>query len=183
MMSKPPADRRVFASARDQMDYLYHKLLYWLYERADRPRARSFATRLARRLAKTADAPGAIFSEECRSLIAEAQGDLPKAIQHRESEVRLIRRLHKLSRHTPQQDIVFRIYGCEDLSDRLDLLAVLYHDAGQLDQAIATLEESKRLCAQQGLKFDGEDLLAEYSTARRKGQKSWNGSAKRRAVS
>ena len=39
MKTKAPPDRRKFADERDQIDYLYHKLLYWLYEREDRVRA------------------------------------------------------------------------------------------------------------------------------------------------
>ena len=39
MNTKPPPDRRKFADERDHIDYLYHKLLYWLYEREDRFRS------------------------------------------------------------------------------------------------------------------------------------------------
>ncbi|HEX7449135.1 MAG TPA: hypothetical protein VF306_16395, partial [Pirellulales bacterium] len=52
--------------------------------------------------------------------------------------------------------------GYEDLSDRLDLLAGLYHDNGDLDRAINALQESKQLCEQQCLEFDGGDMLDEY---------------------
>src|SRR5258707_9827365 len=49
-----------------------------------------------------------------------------------------------------------------DLSDRLDLLAMLYRDSGNLSKAISALEESKRLCDEHGVKFDGYDILEEY---------------------
>jgi hypothetical protein len=39
---------------------------------------------------------------------------------------------------------------------------VLYHDSGDLDKALATLRESKRICEEYGIKFDGDDLLQEY---------------------
>ncbi|MCI0464622.1 MAG: hypothetical protein L0Z62_47455 [Gemmataceae bacterium] len=162
MKTKPPPDRRRFADARDEAEYLYHKLLYWLYEREDPARARAFAERLARLLTKAAAPHGAIFPEECWSLICEARGDLPGAIKHRENEVRLMKRLHEISRNSPQREDILRLYGYDDLSDRLDLLAVLYHDSGQLDRAIETLQESKRLCAQHGIAVDGEDLLRDY---------------------
>ncbi len=96
-------------------------------------------------------------------MVYETRGDLRKAIDHRENEVRLIRRLHDLARFAPSQELVLRDYGYGDLSDRLDLLATLYHDNGNLDKALAVLQESKQLCQTHGIAFDGEDLLEEYS--------------------
>ncbi len=162
MTVKPPPARRKFADARDEAEYLYHKLLYWLYEREDPARARAFAERLALLLTKACASAGAISPEECWSVICEARGDLPGAIGHRENEVQLMKRLHEISRNSPQREEILRLHGYDDLSDRLDLLAVLYHDNGQLDRAIETLQESKRLCAQHGMAFDSEDLLREY---------------------
>ena len=159
MKTKPPPDRRKFADARDQIDYLYHKLLYWLYEREDKVRAQAYAERLAKLLSQSSCENEAIFPEECWSLIFEAKEDLPRAIAHRENEIRLIRRLHEISRGTRQQEPIFGLYGYDNLSDRLDLLAVLYRDSGNLDKAISTLRESKQLCEEHGLKFDGEDIL------------------------
>jgi hypothetical protein len=149
MKTNPPPDRRKFADARDQIDYLYHKLLYWLFEREDRVRARAFAKRLGQLLSTSSPGHDAIFPEECWSLVFEAKEDLAGAIKHRENEVRLMKRLHEL-------------YGYDDLSDRLDLLAVLYHDSGHLDKAISTLHESRQLCEKHGIKFDGEVIIQEY---------------------
>jgi hypothetical protein len=162
MKTNPPPDRRKFADARDQIDYLYHKLLYWLYEREDRVHARAFAKRLGQLLSTSSPGHDAIFPEECWSLICEAKEDLAGAIKHRENEVRLMKLLHEISRRSPQHDDVFRLYGYDHLSDRLDLLAVLYHDSGHLDKAISTLHESRQLCEKHGVKFDGEDVLQEY---------------------
>jgi hypothetical protein len=170
MKTEPPPDRRKFTDERDQIDYLYHKLLYWLYDREDRVRARAFAKRLARLLSKSSAVHDAIFPEECWSLICEAKEDLPGAIKHRENEVRLIQRLHEISRAAPQQFSIFRLYGCGDLSDRLDLLAVLYHDNGNLDKAISALHESKQLCEKHGVEFDGEDILQEYLEEKKNSQ-------------
>jgi hypothetical protein len=170
MKTEPPPDRRKFADGRDQMEYLYHKLLYWLYEREDRTRARVFAERLAQVLPKASPGHDAIFPEECWSLICEAREDLSAAIKYRENEVRLIKRLLDISRSTPQQEGVLRLYGYDDLSDRLDLLAVLYHDSGNLDKAISTLHESRKLCEKHGVKFDGDDIFQEYLEEKRTSQ-------------
>jgi hypothetical protein len=167
MKTKPPPDRRKFADERDQIDYLYHKLLYWLYEREDKVRASAFAERLAQLLSQSSPGHDAIFPEECWSLIGEAKGDLPGAIKHREKEIRLMKRVQAISRSTPQQEAVLRLYGYDDLSDRLDLLAVLYHDSGNLDKAISTLHESKQLCEKHGIKFDAEDIMQEYLEEKR----------------
>ncbi len=79
MKPKPPPDRRRFSGERDQMDYLYHKLLYWLYEREDRIRARTFAQRLAQLLSKSAaarrDFPGGMLVLDLRGQRRFAQGD------------------------------------------------------------------------------------------------------------
>ena len=66
------------------------------------------------------------------------------------------------ARDTAGAGFVFGQYSHADLSDRLDLLAVLYHDSGNLDKAISTLKESKQVCEKHGLKFDGVDLLQDY---------------------
>jgi hypothetical protein len=168
MKSNPPLKRRKFANDWDEIGYLYDKLLYWLYEREEGKKARPYAERLGRLLRK-ADPPAheAIFGEECWSLVYETEGDIPKAIEHRENEVRLIRRLHEISRNTPHKDLVLKGYGYDDLSDRLDLLATLYHDSGRLNKAIEILKESKRLCKAHGMKFDGEDILQEYLEEKR----------------
>jgi hypothetical protein len=170
MKTEPPPQRRKFAGARDEMDYLYHKLLYWLYERQDRARARAFGERLARLLSQVSPAHDAIFPEECRSLICEAREDLRGAISHRATEIRLINRLHDTARHTPQEEDLFRLYGYEDLRDRLDLLATLYHDSGALDQALAALRESKQLCEEHGIRFDADDILQECLDEKRESQ-------------
>ena len=103
MKDKPPPERRKFADAWDEIVYLYDKLLYWLYQREDVRKARSFAERLAKLLPKADPEQESILGEECRSLIHEANGNLSKAIEHREKEIGLIRRLHEISRDEPQK--------------------------------------------------------------------------------
>jgi hypothetical protein len=100
-------------------------------------------------------------------LVYEVEGNLLNAIKHRENEIRLIQRLHEISLHTPSKDFVLERYDYSDLSDRLDLLAVLYHEVGDLDKAISVLHESKRLCTSNRIRFDGEDLLHDYLSVKR----------------
>jgi hypothetical protein len=177
LTSKAPPTRRNFPSAGDEIDYLYHKLLYWLYDRDERSKALAFCGRLEQLLDKESGEQATIRAEECRSLICESRGDLPGAIRSRENEIRLIERLHALTRGTPSWATIRRDYDYGDLSDRLDLLAVLYHDSGRLDRAIGTLRESKRLCAAHRIPFDGQDLLDEYLSE----AKAPSGAPKRRA--
>jgi tetratricopeptide (TPR) repeat protein len=148
------------------MDQLYNDLLTWLYERRNVRRARVAANRMAKLLAQFNPAPESIFVEECRSLVYEARGDLAKAIKHRKNEIRLIRRLHKLAVKTEHADYIFGQYDYDDLRERLDILAMLYREKGDLDKAIRTLKESRRFCRDHGIKFDCDDLLADYLSER-----------------
>src|SRR5207302_7871008 len=125
------------------------------------------ARRLERLLRRADPDHGAIFGEECWSLIYEAKGDLRKAIEHRENEIRLIHRLYKVCMGTPDEEIALRDYRYDDLSDRMDLLAMLYHDSGDLRKAISILKKSKKLCQEHGVAFDGEDLLQDYREERK----------------
>lgn len=147
----------------NDVDCLHQGLLHWFYDRGNLKRARLYADLLENLVQEW---QGSIIAEECRSLIAEVRGDLAKAIRHRQHEISLIRRLHEISIGELTEEVIFQVYGYEELSDRLDLLATLYHGAGKLDRAIAVLEESKALCEEHGVNFDGFDLLIEYREER-----------------
>jgi hypothetical protein len=162
MKTKASQTRRKFYHDWDEIDYLRLKILHWFYEREDRRKALPFCARLQALLERTPDAHEAILGEECWSLICEVRGDLAGAIAYRQREIELIKRLHRISINTPGRDIVWRGYDYSDLSDRLDLLAILYHDAGNLPQAIRVLRESRQLCKRHGIAFDGADLLRDY---------------------
>jgi hypothetical protein len=155
-----------------EIDALYHRLLHWFYGKHDGAKAREIADRLEVALGKVSEGKSSIKAAECRALIAEIRGDLDEAIKQREKEIRLTRRLHKISLDTPGRDYVLRRYDFSDLSDRLDLLAILYHDAGNLEKAIQVLRRSQRLCKAHGIAFDGANLLEEYTAARRSARKA-----------
>jgi hypothetical protein len=167
MKTKPPPDRHVFKSSWDEISHVYDKVLYWLYQRESKSRARPFAARLKRLLSGADRSQESVLGQECRSLICEINNDLPGAIKHRNNEIRHIYRLREISVGTPNEDYVLNGYGLDDLSDRLDLLAVLYHDNGELDKAIATLHESKHLCDEHDIEFDGDELLRDYLDEKR----------------
>ncbi len=154
--------QRKFHGAWDEIGYLRVKILDWFYDRGNRRKALPFCARLEALLERTPDTHEAILGEECWSLIREVQGDLAGAIAYREREIELIKRLHRISVNTPGRDFALRGYGYSDLSDRLDLLAILYHDAGDLGKAIRILKDSRRLCRRHGIRFDGADVLREY---------------------
>ncbi len=153
---------RKFTNEWDEIAHLYHKLLYWLYNQENAVRARAYSDRLEQLLPQADPNHEAIFGEECWSLIHETKGNLPEAITCRENEIRLIRQLHAISKDQPYEQAALKGYDISDLSDRLNLLAGLYHDSGDLDRAIKTLEESRQLCIRHGIAFDAEDLLGEY---------------------
>jgi tetratricopeptide (TPR) repeat protein len=160
--------RRRFRSDWDEIQYLREKILHWFYGLQDRPRALKYSKRLEKLLRKASPDHQAILGEECWSLIYELKEDLVKAIRYREREIKLIKRLRTISRQSPSGDWVLQYYDVSDLSDRLDLLAILIHDSGDLDRAIEVLQESKRLCKSHDIPFDGADLLDDYLSEREK---------------
>jgi hypothetical protein len=162
MSTSHPPTRRRFAGDWDEIEYLYRKLLYWFCEREDRRRAAAFCDRLEPLLNQVSPDDKVIVGEECRSLICEVRGDLGGAIRHRENEIRLIKRLHRISLNTPSRNLALSHYDFSDLSERLDLLAALYHEAGDLDRAIRILKESKQLCEKRGIRFESPELLRHY---------------------
>jgi hypothetical protein len=160
MRNHAPPTHRKFATVWEEVEYLRQKLLYWYYGQGAPAKARPYGQRL-KRLLKKADAKGdSILGQECRALVCELENDYAGAIRHRENEIRKIRRLHAL---TPKEDWdwVCAGYDFSDLSDRLDLLAMLYDGIGQTQRAIRILRESKALCARHGIPFDGKELLEE----------------------
>jgi hypothetical protein len=174
MKAKLPPHRRKFRTEWDEICYLHEKLLYWLYRRQDAERARYYARRLERLLPRADPDHEAILGEECWSLVQEAKGDLRAAIPHRENEVRMIRRLHVISRNSPVKEYLLQRRGYDNLSDTMDVLATLYHDTGQLDKALRILRESRRLCRAHGIPFDGEELLREYLDEKGNGRETMN---------
>ncbi len=150
----------------EEVETLYASLIDAFYDKGDRERARQIATELQQILNNRPDVADSIRGEEIRSLIAELNGNLQEAIRRREGEIRKILELHSLACGKPSWAYVFRQYDYSDVSDRLDLLASLYANAGDWEWAIATLRESKAYCNGHGIPFDGQDLLDEFEQER-----------------
>src|SRR5205807_9901090 len=116
--------------------------------------ARPFALRLERLLKKASPHHETILGEECWSLIYELKGNYKKAIRYRENEIRLIERLQELARGKANGQVILGRYDYADLCDRLELLAVLYHRAGNLDKAVTVLQECEELSRRSKISFD-----------------------------
>lgn len=167
--TRPPTDP---AAAADALEPLYRAFLHAFYETRERDRAAELAPRLQAVLDESAEVAGSIRGDELRALLAELAGDLDAAIAGRERELRRILQLHSIAVNKPGWDRVLSQYDHRDVADRLDLLGILYAEAGQLDRAVATLEESRRFCGAHDVVFDGEDLLAEYLQQRADGDRA-----------
>lgn len=148
-------NRRKFESDWDQVLYCYHKILFWFYSRQNRAKASRFCRTLEPLLKRVAGKHEAIKGEECWSLLYEVRGKLDKAILHRRNEIQLIKRLQRIK---PKMED----YGPDDLADRLILLAILYKDSNDIQQAIKVVKEAKRICTRNRIRFDSLDLLQEY---------------------
>ena len=149
-----------------EFELLYRSLVKLFYEKDDREQTQKVVSRLERALAASPDYAGSIRGEEIRSIIAEFRGDFDCAARSREAEIRKILELHALTANTDNWNYVSRQYDFGDVSDRLDLLAILYDAQGELDRAISTLLESKQYCESHRIPFDAEDLLEELGRAR-----------------
>lgn len=145
---------------------LYFDLIDAWYGDEDGRRSRRLAARLEFLLEREDADQGAILGQDCRAMICEVRGDLAGAIRHRLNEIRMRKQLWESfpppGRRSEAQRSALRGYEIADLADRYDLLAILYHDAGQLRKAIRTLWQSRELCELHGIKFDGKDLLRDY---------------------
>lgn len=166
MTVKAPIRRRSKELSIESIDYLYADLVRLFYDEGKVAEARKVGKRLQRAIAKDLDESDSIRGEEIRSLLAELKGDFVEAIRSREAEIRKILELHTLAKNKSSWNYVFRLYDYGDVSDRLDLLALLYESAGEHDRAVAVLEESKRFCASHRMPFDGQDVLTEFEHAR-----------------
>jgi hypothetical protein len=156
----------VSPSAGD-FESLYLELLERYYEEGNREQARKVASRLEKSLAASPEYAYSIRGEEVRSIIAELRDDLSEAIKSREAEIRKILELHTRTLKTANWEYVSQRYGFGDVSDRLDLLAILYDKQGELDRAIAILLESKQYCEANAVPFDAHDLLDELKQAKK----------------
>jgi tetratricopeptide (TPR) repeat protein len=153
-----------YAHAWHEIEDLYLKILKAYYGQENRRRAMQYIPRLEELLRMEASDHVAILGEECWALVCELRGDLAEAIAFRRNQIRQIGKLWKTLPGTPDiaRNAILEMYGPADLADRYDLLAGLYHDAGQLKKAIKTLWQSRELCELHGIKFDGKDLLRDY---------------------
>jgi hypothetical protein len=169
MNRSAPTNGKESDPAPGELESLYLELLKRYYEEGDRKRAGAAASRLEEALTASPEYAHSIRGEEVRSIIAELRGDLPRAIQGREAEIRKILELHERAANTETWGYVSGLYDYGDVSDRLDLLAILYDKQGELDRAVAILVQSKDYCRSRDIPFDAQDLLDELERAREAG--------------
>ena len=151
-----------------EIDDLYHKVLELFYEK-DRPhKAAPYAVRLLRLLDKQDPNCEVLLGMSGRGLIAELDGDLPEAIRYRKMELAAVKKL--LGEVKPEILEMMKM-DASDYSDRLDLLACLYLDAGQYEDALAALAESEAYCTAHGIPFDGKDVRADVKRAMKRRKK------------
>lgn len=149
------------------LDALYHEFLEAFYSAEDFVMARDLAARIELKLVERPDLAESIRGDELRSLLAELDGNIELAIEKRQSEIRRIFELHSQAQGTPGWDYVFRQYNYRDVGDRMDLLANLHAQAGDYEEAINVLNDSRNFCETHQIPFDGDDLMREYTEKRR----------------
>ncbi len=158
MIAKAPPTRRRFAHEWDEIEYLYFKMLFWAYEKEDYRRASRFSDQLIKLLDRFDPKCEAILGASARALAADVNGRIDAAIRFRKREIKLLQRLLQIGGPAAED------LGPEDVSDRMDLLAIHYWDAGNLELARKTIEESRNYCRRHRIPFDGQDILDELSS-------------------
>jgi len=156
-----PALRRSFRSAWDEIEYLYHQLLYWLYDAGRRDRGYQYAFRLQRLLDRHDPAAESLLGMDGRAVLAELEEEWETAADYRERAVAAMTKL-LAGGHLASARL-----GPDDISDRLDLKAIDLWEVGRVDEALATLDRSEAFCQEHGLPFDGADIRADIRAERR----------------
>jgi hypothetical protein len=152
------ADTEKWSKAKD----LYLRLLQCFYERNETMKSKSIALSLLRVIDSLDPSSTTLPGNEYRALIAEVDGDIDAAIQHREFLVDTIGKYAEsgtLSKLASKPD---------EYADQLDLLASLYCQNGRLSEAEEAISKSQKFCEASGLQFDGEDIRREIERARKK---------------
>jgi hypothetical protein len=89
-----PKTRRRFATAWGELEYLCRRIHYWLYRRKSSSAANRYAGRLERVLKRLPQNDLAILRAEGWALLCELKGEIRQALEHRQKEIKLIKRLH-----------------------------------------------------------------------------------------
>jgi hypothetical protein len=153
--SKPSSAESLAANAAWQRilalaDKLAHSLRFdWNEARVQR-----HSKQLAGML-EAADWDGeSIIGQGCRSLIAEADGNIPLAIKHRRKEMDMIRELHEAVRGTSYEEVAIRGLGPKKLQETMLTLSRLYLDNGEVTRALQTLEHVRSYSEKKGISLD-----------------------------
>src|SRR6476620_7230992 len=117
MATKSPRNGKDFLNSWDEIRHHHYWIIYWFYGYDNQTQALRHCRHLKPLLEKVANRHESILGEECWSIVSEVEGELARAIEYREQEIRLIQELWRTV--TPEtRDIVLREYGPADLSDQ-----------------------------------------------------------------
>ncbi len=142
-----------------EIDDLYHKVLELFYENGSRAKALPHALRLLQLLDKFDPNAETLLGMSGRWLVAELDGDLGEAIRYREKELAALRN------HIGNGILATGGLEPDEFSDRLDLLASNYLNAGRYDEALAALAESESFCKAHNIPFDGKAIRSDIKRA------------------
>jgi len=165
-MATKATRKRTGLSLIPGMKIRHHR--YWLiigfYGYGNKSQALRHCQHLKPLLERAANRHESILGEECWSLVYEVEGELERAIDYREQEIRADRKALAQPRHRRLGISSSGITAPSDWSDRLDLLAGLYHQRGDLGRAIETLQAIGGVMPESGaIEFDGQEMLERVS--------------------
>lgn len=165
-LAKAPPNKRRFDSSWDELWYLYYKMLYWDYRRQRPSRAKPFARRAHKLMARMKNVRASAFGQECLAIVSEVEGHWRVAVRHRKAQIRLIERIRHLAKteHPLARKAILTKFTPETFADAYNLLSIDLWCAGALPEALQVLTLSRKLCHAHRLRFDGADLVRDISS-------------------
>ena len=152
---KPAQSRSLAANAAwKKIIALADKLCYSLRFEWNKAKVQRDSMRLAELIDAADRNRESILGEGCRSLIAEAEGNIPLAIEHRKKEVEMIRNLHATVSGESFEEVATRGLDPKKLQQTMLALSRLYLDNGEISNAIQTLQEARSYSEKKGLALD-----------------------------
>lgn len=165
-------NRRKFYGDIDEADYLYRKARYWDYGRSSRARASPFVDRLEKLLIRFPVSTNSARICEYRAFVSEFAGVWPVAIAQRVRAAAIMESIVVRRRPLSDIDVSTRMRqagypSSRDLVDCLDMLAVDYWHSHRYDDALLTLDRSRKLCRSLRIRFEGAAMRREIEADRR----------------
>lgn len=154
--SAPPPTRRRFGHGWDEIKYVHSKIAYWC-QCGYLARARRYIPRLEACLRAARESHEAILGEISWSLVAEFNGDIPRAVEFRKHAIDMM--MGWFARHPNYSRFDFEVMTYWYRPALYAHLAELQLRQGNPAAARRTLIRARQFCDRLGLRFGATRML------------------------